>query len=278
MSIHTYGTGEAGEQLTVQVWKTFFESAANVSLTSYADTAPEESESQLEMDESVNHATTAEASTATATVPDDDDLEPTSDSILGQSTPVGNADSRPSWPSGPGAGQSAGARSPRPPTTPYLDSSPTSGQDKTPARSRGRKQDMLLHRVLDSNYRLRATPIKPTPSRFDAPSSSRRGPATGGDNDDDDDDDDLPPGLSPPVTMQFSMAPSRILKTPAREAARLLVRDMLQSAGAGMDDKSGETSNASSARPNAPEMRRLFVGHQGSPGRQPPSDQDNSYL
>ncbi|KAI5785032.1 hypothetical protein DFH27DRAFT_615479 [Peziza echinospora] len=58
----------------------------------------------------------------------------------------------------------------------------------------------------------------------------------------DDDDDDLllsPPQFSPPVTIQFSLPQRTILATPAREASRRLVRDILRTAGA---DESANTS------------------------------------
>lgn len=46
--------------------------------------------------------------------------------------------------------------------------------------------------------------------------------------DDSDEDIALPPGMSPPVTMQFSVARSRYDKTPAKEAARHIVADVLR--------------------------------------------------
>ncbi|PWW73158.1 hypothetical protein C7212DRAFT_284986 [Tuber magnatum] len=63
-------------------------------------------------------------------------------------------------------------------------------------------------------------------------------------DDDDSDDLDLPPGLSPPVTIQFSLPPSKLLATPAREASRRIVHDILQTAGAA--DESGATGGSSS--------------------------------
>jgi DASH complex subunit ASK1 len=67
--------------------------------------------------------------------------------------------------------------------------------------------------------------------------------AYGYDDDDDSDDLDLPPGLSPPVTIQFSLPPSKLLATPAREASRRIVHDILQTAGAA--DESGATGGSS---------------------------------
>ncbi|KAJ2968665.1 hypothetical protein NQ176_g9069 [Zarea fungicola] len=49
---------------------------------------------------------------------------------------------------------------------------------------------------------------------------------------DDDDDDDLYGGMSPPKTIQFALPPSKLLQTPAREASKRIVDDILTDAGA----------------------------------------------
>lgn len=51
------------------------------------------------------------------------------------------------------------------------------------------------------------------------------------DDSDSDEDDDLG-GMSPPKTMQFHVPQSRLLQTPAREASRRIVEDLLLTAGA----------------------------------------------
>ncbi|KAL2061704.1 hypothetical protein VTL71DRAFT_7082 [Oculimacula yallundae] len=43
-------------------------------------------------------------------------------------------------------------------------------------------------------------------------------------------------GMSPPKTIQFSLPQSRLLQTPAREASKRIVEDLLTTAGAGFDD------------------------------------------
>lgn len=48
----------------------------------------------------------------------------------------------------------------------------------------------------------------------------------------DEDDDDLYGGMSPPKTIQFALPPSKLLQTPAREASRRIVDDILTDAGA----------------------------------------------
>lgn len=88
----------------------------------------------------------------------------------------------------------------------------------------------LLKQVLYKNLRENKTPraahqppsfkiadAAKTPSRFITPA--------------DIDDMEFPPGMSPPVTLQFSMPPSKLAKTPAKEAAQYLVRDILMTAG-----------------------------------------------
>ncbi|KAN0086582.1 DASH complex subunit Ask1 domain containing protein [Elaphomyces granulatus] len=59
------------------------------------------------------------------------------------------------------------------------------------------------------------------------------------DSDDDDDLDDLDNtgdmGASPPKTMQFHIPQSRLMKTPAREASKRIVSDLLTTAGGGED-------------------------------------------
>lgn len=168
----------------------------------------------------------------------------------------------------------------------------------------------LLHRVLDTKWRLQATPMgKPAPSRylnttvgqqqqqktpargrldFGAPSpsgaydrtlsssppepelrtmvftpkaqraaagfgggaSTARGgfgasaaaaaggnTTIGGWDEEDSDELILPPGFSPPKTMQFSIAPSKLMATPAKQASQMIVRDILQTAGASYDDE-----------------------------------------
>ncbi|KAG5927944.1 hypothetical protein E4U42_001536 [Claviceps africana] len=52
---------------------------------------------------------------------------------------------------------------------------------------------------------------------------------------DGDDDDDLYAGMSPPKTIQFALPPSKLLQTPAREASRRIVDDILMDAGAELE-------------------------------------------
>ncbi|OCT48074.1 hypothetical protein CLCR_04104 [Cladophialophora carrionii] len=179
-----------------------------------------------------------------------------------------------------------------PQSSPFLPPRPTSIPRPSTTR---KKTDPLLHRVLDRNYRVQATPLTSqrysnlqlgtvaTPSQtsragkagfndstFDsspevAPpelnqeifsSPERKRPIPGvsvltpararskaqtlgeatrtlgpWDSDDDDLDDDIPFGQSPPKTMQFHIPQNRLLKTPAKEASKRIVEDILTNAG-----------------------------------------------
>ncbi|OTB00067.1 hypothetical protein M426DRAFT_324571 [Hypoxylon sp. CI-4A] len=57
------------------------------------------------------------------------------------------------------------------------------------------------------------------------------------DSDDDDDDDDFG-GMSPPKTIQFALPASKLMQTPAREASKRIVDDILITAGAAPEDSS----------------------------------------
>ncbi|EQK97330.1 DASH complex subunit Ask1 [Ophiocordyceps sinensis CO18] len=59
-------------------------------------------------------------------------------------------------------------------------------------------------------------------------------------SDDESDDGDLYAGMSPPKTIQFALPPSKLLQTPAREASKRIVDDILMDAGA--DPASSEYS------------------------------------
>ncbi|MCJ1444944.1 MAG: DASH complex subunit ask1 [Stictis urceolatum] len=166
---------------------------------------------------------------------------------------------------------------------------PPSTAKKTPAN------DVLLHRVLDRNYRIQATPHAqpklprpgtatrqartPTTTRrgytrtleldsspleeapqlhldFSTPAknkripgvsvltpakSSARKPSRSNDEstrpnvtaswDSDSDEEELAEGMSPPKTMQFHVPQSKLLKTPAQEASKRIVEDLLATAG-----------------------------------------------
>ncbi|KIH88941.1 DASH complex subunit ASK1 [Sporothrix brasiliensis 5110] len=54
----------------------------------------------------------------------------------------------------------------------------------------------------------------------------------------DEDGDDLYGGMSPPKTINFAMPPSKLLQTPAREASKRIVEDILLTAGEDLDGSS----------------------------------------
>ncbi|KAK6343375.1 DASH complex subunit ask1 [Orbilia blumenaviensis] len=72
---------------------------------------------------------------------------------------------------------------------------------------------------------------------------------------DDDDDDYKKLGFSPPVTMQFTLPPSKLMQTPAKKASKMLVNDIMRSAGfragfAGGDDTQTTADNSLGDSPN----------------------------
>ena len=54
----------------------------------------------------------------------------------------------------------------------------------------------------------------------------------------DEDGDDLYGGMSPPKTISFALPPSKLLQTPAREASKRIVEDILLTAGEDLDNSS----------------------------------------
>lgn len=122
---------------------------------------------------------------------------------------------------------------------------------------RSRNKNPLLHRVLDSNWKVQATPhsvrsrygangeadqsTSPTSSPPELTtqigaslrnSTSQKTPSRGNGAYYDSDDDSSIGQMSPPVTMAFSLPPSKLLRTPAKEAARHMVDEILRTAGA----------------------------------------------
>jgi DASH complex subunit ASK1 len=325
-------------------WKQFFEASANVSLSGYEEAA---------MEEDVTHTDTTSTNLETPTGHEDylqsalgheqngDDDEFTVDSptqVTGmQTTPkIGSArktngkaaasfrspSPRKYTGNNPLAREpsSEAPSTPRPQTGAALQSSPfepESAAYQPSARART-NNDPLMHRILDKNYRIQATPhtqrrqhqqtaTKQTPATAtkrvpwdDSPQSSPAIPApqlrsdlfspakTAGlhaprtpgvsvltparktghaapitstgrqlfspqdkaysttkdrtshvfdESDDDDDTGDGFGGMSPPKTMQFYVPQSRLMQTPAREASKRIVEDLLLTAGAdGTDD------------------------------------------
>ncbi|KAJ5987134.1 hypothetical protein N7451_011499 [Penicillium sp. IBT 35674x] len=98
-------------------------------------------------------------------------------------------------------------------------SSPIKGVDMTPGTNRKRRT---------SSNRMRGTP-KPGFSVL-TPAKKAGGNRALWDSDDDLDEDF---GPSPPKTMQFHIPQSRLMQTPAKEASKRIVTDLLATAGAG---------------------------------------------
>ncbi|GAB7337154.1 hypothetical protein MBLNU457_g2547t1 [Dothideomycetes sp. NU457] len=328
-------------------WKQFFEASANVSLSGYEEAA-------LEGD--TTYTQTTESRDSTFEIPQSQSAD--DDTITGHEESQGyeddeegtsmmdspsNATGVHSTPQILGSTIKSRTRSPPPshrsarqlphrirqdieePSTPrgqgtadMLDSSPFDPPSAFQPPTAQRQNDPLLHRVLDRNYRVQATPLTARrearrapqelstpattnnrPTTFDsspldsspaapppqlrsdlfspAPASARKRtmpaptprtpgisvqqtpaqipPSTGRNPfttdrtqqsnltartpalwDSDSDEDDAF-GMSPPKTMQFAVPQSRLLQTPAREASRRIVEELLMTAGAEATDE-----------------------------------------
>ncbi|OQE18116.1 hypothetical protein PENFLA_c022G00037 [Penicillium flavigenum] len=101
-------------------------------------------------------------------------------------------------------------------------SSPIKGINDTPGTNRKRRT---------SSNRMRGIP-RPGMSVL-TPAKKSAGNSAMWDSDDDLDYDDEDLGPSPPKTMQFHIPQSRLMRTPAREASKRIVTDLLATAGAG---------------------------------------------
>ncbi|OQN97881.1 hypothetical protein B0A48_16192 [Cryoendolithus antarcticus] len=99
--------------------------------------------------------------------------------------------------------------------------------------------------------RTKATAPKTSTGRsLFSPETARTSAFSAAASDSEDEDDDF--GMSPPKTMQFHVPQSRLLQTPAREASKRIVADLLMTAGAedtdeieGNDEERGEEESPS---------------------------------
>lgn len=322
---------------TSQFWKQFFEASANVSLSGYEEPPADDEATTTEEDDPT--ATTPSTSTYNSPQPNtpsnqpydnEENLSPSPTHSTPrpqrQKKPITTAPysspyetlkretlaaspSESTLPSTPRA-----AASPAPQSSPFAPPSTShhTTHHRTPAN------DVLLHRVLDKNWRIQATPhtttttrlpqrsksftdagtpMKPSTAKkgrgtaarddydldsspavpapqlhseiFDTPARKGRIPGVsvltpaqgqkastahesgkgGGkrqqiwDSDSDDDEGDMMGvGMSPPKTMQFHVPQPRLLRTPAREASKRIVEDLLLTAGGNVTDDLEEDS------------------------------------
>ncbi|KAL2037960.1 hypothetical protein N7G274_009179 [Stereocaulon virgatum] len=308
-------------------WKQFFEASANVSLSGYEE-PPADDETQTEDDPT----STATPSTSSYNSPAQPQLTPNDnlyapdegDSLSpspNHSTPRPKQKQKQKQPvtapySSPyetlkretlnanqDTSESTLPSTPRANPSPDIQSSPfapPSTAHQATAR-RTPANDILLHRVLDKNWRLQATPhstarlpqrskslTEQTPNLstakksrskykddsdldsspaiaapqlhaeiFDTPARKGRVPGIsvlmpargrigsavrkpnqdiGWDDSDDEEDGEEAMGMSPPKTMQFHVPQGRLLRTPAREASKRIVEDLLLTAGGNVTD------------------------------------------
>ena len=152
----------------------------------------------------------------------------------------------------------AGASTAAPPTQPLFPSKPAAAfDDSSPFSSPVEPQ---LRTQIFTPRALRT----PGAERFATAAAATAGTTGGGTTTakrrvmyDDDSDDDLllPAGFSPPKTMQFALPPSMLMATPAREASRRIVEDIMQTAGAGPD---GTMTTTTTDQGSSPPRRRAF--------------------
>lgn len=78
---------------------------------------------------------------------------------------------------------------------------------------------------------------------------------------DDDETDEMFKGMSPPKTIQFALPPSKLMQTPAREASKRIVDDILLTAGAApqyLDEEQGEEYSPTMVKMNQDIMDDSF--------------------
>ncbi|KAL8942773.1 MAG: hypothetical protein Q9216_001458 [Gyalolechia sp. 2 TL-2023] len=142
-----------------------------------------------------------------------------------------------------------------------------SDNDTTPAEGKGKSHSAAVDDSLDSSPAMPApqlhseifgTPARRTkipgvsvlmPARGKRTPSQHRAAGTSGVDagregiwESDSDDEDGGPGMSPPKTMQFHVPQSKLLRTPAREASKKIVEDLLLTAGGNVTDEFEESS------------------------------------
>ncbi|KAK0102881.1 DASH complex subunit ask1 [Cadophora gregata] len=310
-------------------WKQFFEASANVSLSGVEEREEEEDASYTQSHGDISTYATLQQGDDSARYPSrqHDVYDQTDDSLLDDAD-ISGSTPRATRPKSSSSNKSRFAEYPSPyeelkqelkggsqwqgrgdetelPSTPGAKSripdmsmtpmsspfDPTSYLQSTANR---KAADPLLHRVLDKNYRIQATPHtsrkeqktpanKPSWQDTTSPMSSPPAavpqlhaeifsspfrqqysrpnvPRTPGvsvqtpakkqlvsgpakkdeiswESDSDEDAEGVyrELGMSPPKTIQFSLPQSRLLQTPAREASKRIVEDLLTTAGAGFD-------------------------------------------
>ncbi|ORY79559.1 DASH complex subunit Ask1-domain-containing protein [Protomyces lactucae-debilis] len=240
--VEQYAEHSAGVWQHAKFWKEFFEQSASVTVSGYVETPGEYYDGSPQDASMLDHEETRRtpiahnrSGNATAQSPLDltgeEDSRRASDefeSRLELQTPLRHAVDLTT--SSPGSAPEGLHQEQDESSTPT--GSPSYYKEATPmtGKSTSKRQDKLLHRVLDTNWRVQATPLKSiyhSTSPIDSPHLSRdvgrmslTDNARSGRYDDMDDDVSSMGQASPPVTMAFSLPPSKLLRTPAKEAAR----------------------------------------------------------
>lgn len=102
--------------------------------------------------------------------------------------------------------------------------------------------DSPVRREITQSWKQQRTPgiSVLTPAKEKHAEAQRKMDVWDSDDDDIDEATGVPYGASPPKTMQFHVPQSRLLKTPAREASKQIVDNILASAGVGREEDNSE--------------------------------------
>lgn len=320
-----------------QFWKQFFEASANVSLSGYEEPPADDEVTTTERDDPT--ATTPSASSYNSPEPNTRSNQPYHEGDTLSPSPI-HSTPRPQRLKQPMAtapysspyetlkretlgsspSESTLPSTPRAAASPVPQSSPFAPPSTSHHAARRTPANDVLHRILDKNWRIQATPhtttrlpqrskyftdATPKPSTakkgrhraredydldsspavpapqlhsdiFDTPARKNRVPGVSvitpargrkttatesgkkgkqqqiWDSDSDDDEGGMGAGMSPPKTMQFHVPQPRLLKTPAREASKRIVEDLLLTAGGNVTDDLEEDDS-----PNVVQRARL---------------------
>ena len=240
--VEEYATHSAAVWEGSKFWKQFFEASANVSLSSYEehpggdeDEGEEPTTTETEASSGMTPSSSSYASPSqhdTTTTPERQPFEEEEDSPLSTPKPKAKASKQPTFTSPyESLKRTLATEDPSTstlPSTPRAQTASSHGETSSPlgapppstaqrANARTPANDVLLHRVLDRNYRLQATPH--TQPRLPKPSTARKGatprqPGAIGDDDEGEEMDSSPFVEAPDLNAEIFDSPVRRPRVP----------------------------------------------------------------